>query len=198
MPTVNTRRPSEATYEVAVPNRDKRFRELIVYVADKCGMDPSFGATKLNKILWYADFVSYKQRGKPITGERYQRLQNGPCPVRLKPVRESMVGKDVVVRIVPVGTYQQHRIVALRSADLSVFDAEDIAFVDRIIEILRDLNATEISELSHGMAWKTRFDGDPIPYQAAFLSDEAVTASDIARTEDLAGALGWNAYRSAA
>ena len=44
-----------------------RLLELILYVAEKCQDDPKFGATKLNKILWWADFLAYAQHGTPIT-----------------------------------------------------------------------------------------------------------------------------------
>jgi len=37
---------------------ERKFKELILYVADKCSDDPDFGAVKLNKILFYSDFYS--------------------------------------------------------------------------------------------------------------------------------------------
>jgi hypothetical protein len=146
------------TYETALPDRDRRFRELIIYISDKCSDDPSYGATKLNKILWGADFLSFLNRGKPITGEKYQRLEKGPAPVRLRPIRSAMEGKDIIVR--PMNYYGklQYRIVPLRSADLSIFTGEEIAVVDEVIEFCRNKSATEISELSHGKAWRTRYD----------------------------------------
>jgi hypothetical protein len=191
-------RKFNVTYETALPNRDRRFRELIVYISDRCADDPTYGATKLNKILWGADFISFLHRGKPITGERYQRLENGPAPVRLKPVRTEMEGKDIVVR--PTNYYGklQHRIVPLRDADLSIFSGEEIALVDRAIEFFRNRTARETSDLSHGKAWKTRYDGDLIPYEAAFLSNEPITAADVSRTEELGRKLNWHAYQKTA
>jgi hypothetical protein len=38
---------------------DKRLGELMLYIAKKSQFDQNFGSTKLNKILFYADFVSY-------------------------------------------------------------------------------------------------------------------------------------------
>ena len=37
--------------------------------------DSKFGATKLNKILWWSDFLACAQRGKPITGIEYMTRQ---------------------------------------------------------------------------------------------------------------------------
>jgi hypothetical protein len=187
------------TYEVALPQKQKRMRELIIYISDRSADDPKYGATKLNKILWWADFIAFKQRGKPITGEQYQRLPQGPCPVRLKPLRDTMIrDSEIVIRHQRVGVRTQHRIVPLRDADLTIFDGEDIAIVDAVIASLRDHGAVDVSVASHGRAWNTRNDYDLIPYEAAFLSDEGVTPSDLARTEALAKELGWDVGRRAA
>ena len=53
----------------------EKFRELLVYVSKKCEDDPTFGAVKLNKILYYADFAAYRQGGKPITGAQVPEAQ---------------------------------------------------------------------------------------------------------------------------
>ena len=34
-----------------------KFRELILYIAQESEGDPNFGATKLNKILFFCDFL---------------------------------------------------------------------------------------------------------------------------------------------
>ncbi len=38
----------------------ERFKELMVFVADTCIGDPTFLAVKLNKILYFADFMAYR------------------------------------------------------------------------------------------------------------------------------------------
>src|SRR5437660_10500981 len=69
----------------------QRLRELILYIADRSKDDPKFGATKLNKILYFSDFVSFREYGEPITGAMYMRLENGPAPMHLVPVRNEML-----------------------------------------------------------------------------------------------------------
>ena len=54
---------------------NKRLRELVLYVSHKCSNDPTFGATKLNKILFYSDFWSFFRFGEPIAGLRYRNFQ---------------------------------------------------------------------------------------------------------------------------
>ena len=70
--------------------RDKRLGELILYIASRCERAQYFGKTKLNKILFYADFLYYKKTGDSITGQEYMRLDQGPAPRRLVPVVEAL------------------------------------------------------------------------------------------------------------
>src|SRR2546425_884388 len=65
---------------------DEKLAEMILHIAQLSEGDEPFGATKLNKILFYCDFLSYLYHGKPITGQEYQKLPNGPAPRRLVPV----------------------------------------------------------------------------------------------------------------
>lgn len=189
----------ELTYEVNMPDREKRFQELIIYIADKCGGYDTFSATLLNKILWASDFLAYQNRGRPITGEQYRRLENGPAPVRLVAMRTALIDNgDIVIRKINYHGRQQHRVVPTRCADLSIFSGEEIAMVDQVIEGLCRLNSTQVSEWSHMRAWKTRNDKDLMPYESAFLSDDPVTEGDISRTEALKKEYGWDEYQNAA
>ena len=191
-----TSRVNRLTYEVPMPDGDKRLRELIVYIADKCQDDPKFGATKLNKILFYADHLAFARYGQPITGAKYQRLERGPAPVRLRPVQAQMERDgDIVVRKREFRGRAQHRTIATRGADLTIFNGREIALVDEVIGIFWEKTAAEVSDVSHGISWLTRYNGDPIPYEAIYLSDEPVTPGDISRTEELVREFDWNVQR---
>lgn len=72
-------------------NQHVMLKELIVYIANKLALHPKFGATKLNKILFYSDFIAYAKLGKSITGEKYQKLPLGPAPKYLLPVRKKWI-----------------------------------------------------------------------------------------------------------
>lgn len=187
------------TYEVSLPERDRRLKELIVYIANKCEDVPTFCSTALNKILWAADFMSFQNRGKPITGEKYQRLEHGPAPLRMMPIRRELEdNQEIHIRLKDYKGKQQKRVIALRDADLTMFTGDEIAIVDEAIQYLSTMTGTQISEWSHMRAWKTHNDGDLLPYEAVFLSDERPSAGDISRTEELAKRFGWDAYRKTA
>ena len=187
-------RMHQSTYSFPNMNGEARLREMILYIASKCGGDPTFGAVKLNKILHRSDLRCFAQHGMPLTGVEYQALQNGPAPRRLVPVRNSMLqNREIAEEERPApGGHRQVRIIARRMADLSAFDAHQLAVVDAEIDALWGNRAVDASAESHGRAWRiARKSGDLIPYEAAFLSDDPPGSDDSARARGLAGPYGW-------
>jgi hypothetical protein len=91
-----------------VDHGEEKSRGLIVYIAHKTGDDPRFGDIKLNKVLYFADFRAYDELGQPITGARYQKLEWGPAPRALLPVRHELEN-DGAVRVTKrwAGTHRQ-------------------------------------------------------------------------------------------
>lgn len=170
----------EPDYGSADPAAEQKLAELILYVAQKCAGDDTFGATKLNKVLFFSDFLSYRYRGTAITGVRYMKLDNGPAPQILVPVRNNLISSNFAEEVSMVFRGRlQKRLVAKRPADLSMFSADDIALVDEVIDDLRGQTAREVSRLSHRMAWKVAEDDQGlIPYQASLLSDREPKPSD--------------------
>ncbi len=174
------------TYFAPECNPDARLRELIVYIAERSVDDPRFGALKLNKILYFSDFRSFARYGRPITGAAYMRLAEGPVPMRMFPIRKEMIDRrDIALVKTPYHGYDQHRVIPLRDPDLDCFRAQDIAIVNDVITWLWYRTGSEASQLSHGRAWNMVEDKERIPYEAAFISDEGLTAYDIARSREL-------------
>lgn len=156
---------------------EKKFKEFVLYVADRLGAIERGGATMLNKVLYFSEFIHLRRYGRPITGVEYQKLPNGPAPRRLLPLRDDLIReKAVAIKKEHVFEYEQHRLVALREADLEAFAGSEIAVVDEVIERFRGLSAEEISELSHAEpAWEQLEIGETIPYDTAYLAPPILT-----------------------
>ncbi|HXU35067.1 MAG TPA: Panacea domain-containing protein [Blastocatellia bacterium] len=171
---------------------EERLRQLILYLASRCEGDPAFGATKLNKLLYFADFSSYRQYGKPITGVPYMKLPEGPAPVYLVKVRNEMIqAGDIVLKDALFYRYPQKRIVAIKNPNLSVFNARDIALIEWVIRSLRGHTAREVSDLSHGRAWRIAGDKEHIPYEASLLMEGDPTEADAIEAQMLVQKYGW-------
>jgi uncharacterized phage-associated protein len=145
--------------KIHVPD-DAKMKELILYVAEACEKDEKFGAIKLNKILFYADFLSYLRRGKSITGQEYFALDEGPAPKRFVPIREQMVkAREIAVQSRDYFGHPQTRVLALNHpVVLKRLDQADIAIVNQVIGALKDKGAKEVSEQSHKFAgWRVAY-----------------------------------------
>lgn len=162
----------------AAYNPDK-FRELLLYLAERSESDPKFGETKLNKLLFYADFTAYRELGKPITGARYQKLEWGPAAVPLVPVeRELQANGELVVRRNLVGSKVQKKPIALRGADLSRFSGAEIALVEQLLDEFQHLGGRQVSDLSHATpAWQVAAFKEDIPYETAFVESLELVGS---------------------
>ncbi len=181
------------TFEFPEKEGEALLHELILYISDRCLDDPTFGATKLNKILYFSDFLSFMYHGEPITGVEYMKLKNGPVPRRLVPIREEMqLEGDIVIKSRLFGAYEQHRVIALRDASLDRFTARDIDLVNQVINALWGKTAAQVSDISHNITWDIAREKDSIPYQASLLSDKGITEGDIIRAQELIEQYEWD------
>lgn len=182
----------QPTYSFDKPNADHRLGELMLYIAERSKDDPTYGATKLNKLLWWADFLSYARDGKPITGSEYQKQPNGPVPVRLVPVRDALI-QNGYARIDEVVYFSrgQDRLVPLRPSEGDLFTKDQLALVDELINRFDGKSASEISKESHGRAWRARRQKDLIPYESIFVSNSKPSPEAVKRTHELAELHGW-------
>ncbi len=184
--------PSKLHFDFPIPQKELRFKELVLYIAQECLDDPTYSRVKLLKILFYSDFEAFGSHGKPITGMSYRKLPFGPAPAAFKRIQEEML-RDNLIRIVKRRVYDQssHRLLPLQDPNYDLFSSREISIVDGWIRFFWNKTAKQVSEYSHGKAWKLAGESELIPYEAVFISDEPVTFEDVARVKELASQYGW-------
>ncbi len=171
-----------------------KFKELMLYAAEKSVGDDTFGATKLNKILFFSDFLHFGLAGSSITGATYKRKANGPVAAQL-PLMAREIEQDRYGHFIerPYFNLKQRRLIADRRANLLVFLDEERDLIDDVIKNLEGSNAADVSNLSHirSRAWQVAEEGEIIPYTAVFLSGHKATPADLQRGRELARQYGW-------
>ncbi len=175
---------------------EPKFEELVLYFAQRCVDDPRFGVTKLNKLLFFADFIAYANGGQSITGSEYVALKLGPVPANAQDVRWRMQHEG---RIAIETRGWQQRIVALKEPDLGHFSPQDIATADHVCNELEKFNATQVSDLSHAfLGWRAAYAESlatgrqvRIPYSTVLVSNEPLDDFERARIEELAKQYEW-------
>jgi hypothetical protein len=186
-------RPPRLTFRVDLPGGQGRLREAALYVMTKCAEADAFGLVKLNKILWKADFRAYAARRSPVTGRQYQRLPQGPAPVEMYPLLQDMQRDgDMRIEKRPVGPFEEQRPFALVKPSMRYFSADDVGYLDSAIEAYWSFTGRDVSRDSHGVAWETRANGDPMPYDLALLSDETLSQREVTHFARLAEERGWH------
>lgn len=177
--------PRQTGYEF----NQRRFKDLLIYVSKRLANDPTYGETKLNKVLFFSDFEAYRALGQPITGAEYQKNHHGPTARLYTVMRDELLrlGQLKVERRMVVDHVQD----VLKSHDiepfLDQFSAAELEIVDAVIEEMRGYNNVEVSDLSHerSAGWIAHDFGETIPYPTALISTEPVDAQVIAYFEQL-------------
>ena len=149
-----------------------KLMELVMYIAAQSAADPRFGKTKLQKALFFSDFLAYQYTKQAITGATYEKLPYGPCAKELSQVLDELEAQGAIqVVLQSAGRYRQERVEAQRAADTSVFTPAELQMVDKVLSALRNKNAQQVSGLSHKFAgYRIAHDRQPIPYASVFLN----------------------------
>ena len=142
----------------------ERFLNAVLYFCK----EPVF-KTKLNKLLFYADFKHFQEYTVSITGARYARIPFGPAPDGYDLYYPILARQGtIVVEEVIYPEYMGEQYAAKEEPDLNVFTESELRILALVKEHFKKFNAKEISELSHkeqGYA-KTK-NGRPISYRYA-------------------------------
>jgi hypothetical protein len=161
---------------------ERKFTEMVLLVADRLRDDRAGGATKLNKVLYFADFAHVRRFGRPITGAEYQKLPQGPAPRRLRPVRARLVrhGDAEIVTEDFLG-YEMHRLLPLRPIRQEVFSPDELETIDRVLADLANLTGKQVSDLARAEpGWLLADEGEVIPYAMALVARKQVLTPTIA------------------
>lgn len=150
-----------------------RTKELVHYIIDRCDDPKKLGATKLNKILWYADTFSYRKTGNPITQSAYIKRQHGPVPKDVVSILHTLANEGKIgMKEVPFFGRMKREFMSLSKADANSFTADELEIVNLILtDICNDFTASSISEASHDVAWQAAAMGEEIPLYAALVNE---------------------------
>jgi uncharacterized phage-associated protein len=156
---------------IDVPQKNSlKFREVILYILNKIGAKPNIGETVLYKLLYFIDFDYYEKYEVQLIGATYRKNKFGPTPLEFKAIIQQMKkAEDLMIVTGKYFEYPQTKYLPLRSAKLSVLNAQEISLIDQVLERLSDKNASQISEYSHqDVPWLSTLDGQSIPYESVF------------------------------
>ena len=163
-----------AEERISVPKLQiNKFKNVLLYILEKCAGKPNVGETVLYKLLYFSDFNYYELYEEHLTGAKYRKLPYGPVPQKLDTIINQMIDNGQIQRFkTDYYGLQQTRYLPLTKANLTELKASEKEVIDRVIEQMSDWSASAISNYSHkDMPWLASKEGDEINYELAFYRD---------------------------
>ena len=161
----------EEGIRINVPQKNvKKFKEVLLYIINKVGAKLNVGEAVINKLLYFIDFDFYEKYEEQLIGATYIKNHFGPTPVEFSEIIKQMIADKEIIKVKSkYFTYDQTKYLLRRKPDLSILKANELEVIDKVLDRLSDMNATEIKEYSHNdVPWLTAEDGKPIEYESVF------------------------------
>ncbi len=151
----------------------RKFKNVLLYILERCAGKPNVGETVLNKLLYFSDFNYYECYEEHLTGATYRKLPYGPVPKDLDKVVKSMIEKGHLQRVKSdYHGFPQTRYLPLIKPDLTELRASEKEMIDRVVDQMSDWSAVVISNYSHkDMPWLASKEGEIIDYELSFYRD---------------------------
>ena len=121
-----------------------RLKNIMLAVLEKCS---NVWCTKMNKLLFYIDFLSYRECGSAMTGLTYRAIDYGPVPERWDRIYSEF--PEVTQEIRQCGDFEGSVLVANGRVDTSVLSAQELEIIDKVCYALGNMSSRELTQLSH-------------------------------------------------
>lgn len=129
-------------------NYDK-YKNAVLYFIQNCN-NSYLGATKLNKLLYYFDFISFRDRQVSVTGDRYINKEFGPVPHAIDDILGMLTleGK-MKLTAKPYKSWVKYSFEASSTPDCSSFDEYELNKLEYISKHFYLWSTPKIVEQTH-------------------------------------------------
>lgn len=157
-------------------NKDK-YENAILYFIKYCNSS-YLGKVKLNKLLYYLDFISFRDQGCSITGDEYINKEFGPVPKSIDEILSLLIKEGTLEIKQPAykdGHTNSYK--HLQEPDIEIFNAYEKDLLERICKEFLNWNTDKIVAQTHLEA--------PWFYSKPYNEVDYKYASDIEFFEDI-------------
>jgi uncharacterized phage-associated protein/DNA-binding transcriptional regulator YiaG len=126
----------------------KKFCNMVLFFAQQ--LQPY--KTKLNKLLFYADFLHFKQKGFSISGAVYIAIDHGPVPKSFDALFEEAINEGYVEKHTQFyKDFEGERFFPNSEAlfDSTLFSDVEVMTLNTIVERFKVVTSSEIRDISH-------------------------------------------------
>lgn len=142
-----------------------KLKNVMLWILEQCG---NVFCTKMNKLLFYIDFLSYRNSGMSVTGLTYRALSYGPVPERWDRIYSQF--DEILQEPRAIGDKEGIILVRQTDADMSWLTQAELEIIKVVCERFKDCSSSELSRLSHDEdAWQECIsENKRIPFEYAF------------------------------
>lgn len=148
-------------------NKEKYINAL-VFLVSNCG-NKKLGIVKLNKLFYYLDFISFRDRGHSVTGEIYKRLPMGPFAPHLQDKIIKLAEKEKFIKSIEDESSKfgkRNHYEALKSFNADIFDEYEKNLLEYICLNFKDWTTDQMIAQTHSEApWVFSKDNQDIDYK---------------------------------
>lgn len=158
----------------------KKFKEVLLYILSKVGSRPNIGQTALYKLLYFIDFDYYEKFEEQLMGATYIKNKYGPTPVSFAKIIKEMEKRGDIVEVKSkYFNHDQTKYIAVREADVSSFNGQELKHIDNELERLAHQSANQLSDLSHlDTPWKIAKEKEVLDYEYVFYRPEETSVRE--------------------
>lgn len=142
-----------------------RLKNLMLYLLENTN---DVWCTKMNKLLFYTDFLAYRENGMAISGLSYKAIDFGPVPERWNVVYSEF--DEIHQELRSAGDFVGSVLTATGKPDMTLFTEAELKVMEQVSARFNSLSSRELSRLSHEeKAWINHHDRhESIPFAEAF------------------------------
>jgi len=127
----------------------EKFTEMIIFFAEK--LKPY--KTKLNKLLFYADFIMYERSGFSMSGMRYIAIQMGPVPDKYDSIYDHLARKydfDIIPNLfTDGGVGEKFKPNTKHEFNPDLFSSNELTVLEEVAKKFKNTSTKEIIDISH-------------------------------------------------
>lgn len=137
------------------------------------------GATRLNKILWFAEKDNFLRTLQPMLGLSFVKGPYGPLPPGVAPACEALAANGIIsLNLLDYGSYIYEDMHSLCDPNTSLLTDQELMILrDLTLKICTEHTASGISDLTHNAIYYMLSMGEPYPLELT-LVENARPATD--------------------
>lgn len=126
-----------------------KYKNAALYFMKYCN-NQYLGATKLNKLFYYLDFINYRDRKKSVTGDFYIHNHYGPTPNTLNSILSEMVeDKEIEITKDPFEDSHAISFSIKKNPNEDVFSIKEKELLKSVCGEFLDWSTPKIVEQTH-------------------------------------------------